>query len=253
MSLSNGELSAADVAAVVGNNGNGFGSLMGDGGIWIIVLFLFALMGGWNGNNGGVGSGGQAVYPVVQQGFDQAAVMGGLNTLATSTSAGFANAETAANARQIADMQMGYQTQITNLQSMNSLSSQFANCCCENRLATANLAADIAREACADRSAVSEALRDVIEANTNSTQRILDQMCQDKIDAKNEQIANLRQQLNMAQLSASQNAQTATILANNEAQTSALEQYLSPTPRPAYVVPAPWTQFNYGACACGLT
>lgn len=237
MSLSSGELSAADVAAVVGNNGNGFGSLMGDGGIWIIVLFLFALMGGWNGNNG-YGNGGGGTYPLVQQGFDQAAVMNGITSLTASQCAGFANAETAANARQIADMQMGYQTQIANIQSMNNLSSQFANCCCENRLATANLAADIAREACADRSAVSDALRDVLVANNAATQKILDQMCQDKIDAKNEQIANLRQQLNMAQLSASQNAQTASILANNEAQTAALEQYLSPTPRPAYVVPA---------------
>ena len=249
MSLSSGELSAADVAAVVGNNGNGFGSLTGDGGIWIIVLFLFALMGGWNGN-GGVG--GNA-YPLVQQGFDQAAVMSGINTLAASQAAGFANAETAANARQIADMQMGYQNQIANIQSMNSLSSQLANCCCENRLATANLGADIAREACADRAAVSDALRDVLEANNASTQRILDQMCQDKIDAKNEQIENLRQQLNMAQLSASQNAQTAAILANNEAQTTALEQYLSPTPRPAYVVPAPWTNYGYNGCGCSLT
>ena len=250
MSLSSGELSAADVAAVVGNNGNGFGSLMGDGGIWIIVLFLFALMGGWNGNNG---VGGGNAYPLVQQGFDQAAVMGGINTLAASQAAGFANAEIAANSRQIADIQMGYQNQISNLQSMNSLSSQFANCCCENRLATANLSADIAREACADRAAVSDALRDVLEANNASTQRILDQMCQDKIDAKNEQIDNLRQQLNMAQLSASQNAQTAAILANNEAQTTALEQYLSPTPRPAYVVPAPWTNYGYNGCGCSLT
>lgn len=252
MGLSNGELSAADVAAVVGNNGNGFGSLMGDGGIWIIVLFLFALMGGWNGNNG-YGNGGGGTYPLVQQGFDQAAVMNGINSLTASQCAGFANAETAANARQIADMQMGYQTQIANIQSMNNLSSQFANCCCENRLATANLAADIAREACADRSAVSDALRDVLVANNAATQKILDQMCQDKIDAKNEQIANLRQQLNMAQLSASQNAQTASILANNEAQTAALEQYLSPTPRPAYVVPAPWSNFGYNGCGCSLT
>ena len=198
MSLSSGELSAADVAAVVGNNGNGFGSLMGDGGIWIIVLFLFALMGGWNGNNG-YGNGG-GTYPLVQQGFDQAAVMNGITSLTASQCAGFANAETAANARQIADMQMGYQTQIANIQSMNNLSSQFANCCCENRLATANLSADIAREACADRSAVSDALRDVLVANNAATQKILDQMCQDKIDAKHHRMHRLLQSLRIMKL-----------------------------------------------------
>ena len=56
----------------------------------------------------------------------------------------------------------------------------------------------------------------------------------------------------MANLAASQGAQTAAILANNEAQTTALEQYLAPVPRPAYVVPNPncCTQ-NYGTCGCG--
>ena len=121
---------------------------------------------------------------------------------------------------------------------------------CENRLATANLGATIAQEACADRAAVSDALRDVIAANTASTQRILDQMCQDKIDAKNEQIANLQQQLAMANLAASQTAQTGRILADNAAQTLALEQYLNPVPVPAYIVPQNnCFGMNYG-CGC---
>lgn len=232
MGLSNGDLSAADVAAVV-DRGNGFG-FGGDGSFWIIVLFLFALMGGWNGNSGFGGNG-------VQQGFDQAAVMNGLGQINTSVSTGFANAEVAANARQIADMQSNF-----------ALQSQFSNCCCENRLAIANLSADIAREACADRASVTDALREVMTSNNAQTQRILDQMCQDKIDAKNEQIANLRQQMNMMQLTASQNAQTQAIIANNDLQTAALEQYLAPTPRPAYVVPNPnCCGQNYG-CGCGI-
>jgi len=67
-------------------------------------------------------------------------------------------------------------------------------------------------------------------------QRILDQMCNDKIDAKNEKIADLERQLTMANLAASQGAQTSKILADNAAQTAALEQYLAPVPRPAYIV-----------------
>ena len=236
MSLSNGELSAADVAAVTGNNG-GFGN-WGDGSFWIIVLFLFALMGGWN--NGFNGGGSQ---PAVQQGFDQAAVMGQLGQINSAVTAGFANAETAANARQIADMQNSF-----------ALQTQFAKCCCENRLATANLASDIAREACADRQAVSDALASVLSTMNNGIQSIKDQMCQDKIDAKNEQIANLRQQMNMMQLTASQNAQTQALIANNDLQTAALEQYLAPTPRPAYVVQNPncCGQNFYNGCGCGM-
>lgn len=117
--------------------------------------------------------------------------------------------------------------------------------------ATADLKYTVATEACADRAAVTNALRDVLEANSASTQRILDQMCADKIDAKNEKIADLERQLTMANLAASQNAQTATILANNEAQTSALEQYLAPVPKPAFLVQNPnCCGTNYG-CGCG--
>ena len=233
MSLSNGELSAADVAAVTGNNG--FGGF-GDGSFWIIVLFLFALMGGWN--NGFNGGGAQ---PAVQQGFDQAAVMGQLGQINSSITAGFAGAESSANARQIADMQQAF-----------ALQTQFANCCCENRLATANLAADIAREACADRQAVSDALASTLNTMNAGIQSLRDQMCQDKIDAKNEQIANLRQQMAMMQLNASQSAQTQALIANNELQTAALEQYLAPTPRPAYVVQNPnCCSQNFG-CGCGM-
>ena len=230
MSLSNGELSAADVAAVTGNSGLGG---FGDGSFWIIVLFIFALMNG-NWGNGGNGGG-------YQQGFDQAAVMGQLGQINSSITAGFAGAEASANARQIADMQQAF-----------ALQTQFANCCCENRLATANLAADIAREACADRQAVSDALASTLNTMNAGIQSLKDQMCQDKIDAKNEQIANLRQQMAMMQLNASQSAQTQALIANNELQTTALEQYLAPVPRPAYVVQNPnCCSQNFG-CGCGV-
>lgn len=80
-------------------------------------------------------------------------------------------------------------------------------------------------------------------------------MTADKIDAKNERIAELQNQLTMSQLAASQNAQTAAIVANNEAQTTALERYLAPVPVPAYVVPSPYSTMgnNYGCgygCGC---
>ena len=211
MSLTDGSgLSAADVAAVTGNGGfgNGFG---GDGAWWLLVLFLFAFNGNWGngyGNNG------------------------------------FAQAEIAANARQMADMNQNF-----------ALQSQFADCCCENRLASADLKYTIATENCADRTALNEGIRDILESQNNGIQRILDTMCQDKIDAKNERIADLERQLTMANLAASQGAQTAAILANNEAQTNALEQYLAPVPRPAYIVQNPngcgCNSVNACGCGCG--
>ena len=112
---------------------------------------------------------------------------------------------------------------------LDDVAMALQNCCCENRASIADLKYTIATENCADRAAISDALRDVIAANTASTQRILDQMCQDKIDAKNEKIAELQTKLNMANLAASQTAQTAQLLADNAAQTLALEAALKPT------------------------
>ena len=233
-------------AASDGDGGFGNGN-----GWWIILLFLFLGWGnnGWGGNRGGAGDvGGDMIYPWMNQaqntwmGFSQVQqdLCNGFAGVTAAVNNGFANAETAATARQMADMQQ-----------MFGLSQQFSNCCCENRLGLANLGADIAREACADRAAVSDGVRDILANQTASVQRILDQMCQDKIDQKNEQIAQLRQEIALKDLAASQNLQTANLMADNAAQTAALEQYLAPVPRPAYVVQNPnCCQQNFG-CGCG--
>lgn len=231
----NGMFQMPVMPAYVNGGNDMFG---GNSAWWIIILLLF----GWGGRGFGFGGGyGGEVGSEVQRGFDQSAVMNGLSGIQNAVSNGFAQAEIAANSRQMADMNQNF-----------ALQSAMQNCCCENRAATADLKYTVATEACADRNAIATALRDVLEANSASTQRILDQMCNDKIDAKNEQIANLRQQLQMAQLAASQGAQTAQIIANNEAQTAALERYLAPTPIPAYMVPNPNCCGNqYGTCTCG--
>lgn len=232
MTSENG-MSPADFAAVTGNN-DGFGN--GNGAWWLLVLFLFA---GW-GNNGNYGNGGAGAE--LQRGFDQQATTAQLtglqNTLYTNQIAGmnqaFANQQ-ALDAR-LGSMEMGFQ-----------------NCCCENRAGLADVKYTVATEACADRNAVTNALRDVLENQTANTQKILDTMCQDKIDAKNEKIQSLENQLNIANLQASQTAQTAQLLADNAAQTVAVEQYLNPTPRPAYIVQNPncCQQNNYG-CGCNM-
>lgn len=195
MSLTDGNLSAADIAAVTGNNG-GFNGGWGDGSFWIIVLFLFALMGnGWNGNGFGGNNGAMPYYAFnndVQSGFDQAAVMGSLNGINTAISNGFANAEIS---------RCNTQANLTN--QLNTIAMNQQQCCCDNRAAVADLKYTVATEACADRATVESALRDVTAQNNANTQRILDQMCQDKIDAKNEEIQNLRTQLNLANLAAS--------------------------------------------------
>ena len=230
MALDNGTLSAADIAAVTNGNGNGvFGN---DGSFWIIVLFLFALM--ENNWGGGFGNGNVGAVPYiqndVQSGFDQAAIMAGINGLNN----GLANAEIS---------RCNLQSNLTN--QLNTIAMAQQNCCCENRAATADLKYTVATEACADRAAVSDALRAVNDNVDMKVQSVMDKICQLELDAKNETIAQLRSQVQALQNTASQNAQTAAILANNEAQTTALEQYLAPVPRPAYIVQNP------NGCGCG--
>lgn len=238
-------------------NGGGFGNMWGGDGFWIILLFLLLGNNGW-GNGYGNGGGTTYVANDVQRGFDQAAVTTGINGISNAMcngfsnvqqslcngfagvngaiSNGFAQAEISNNARQMADMQQTFNIQ-----------SALQNCCCENRAATADLKYTVATEACADRSAISDALRDVIASNTANTQAILDKMCQQEIDALKTQNANLQTQLNLANLAASQGQQTATLLADNAAQTA---QLLPKAPVAAYVVPSPY-QYQNSGCGCG--
>jgi hypothetical protein len=153
---------------------------------------------------------------------------------------GFAGVEASANARQIADMQSTF-----------ALQSQFADCCCENRLASADLKYTIATENCADRYEAAQNTRDIIENANKNNQAILDKLCALELDAKNTKIADLERELTMANLAASQTAQTGRILADNAAQTVALEQYLNPTPVPAYVVQNPNCCTQNSGCGCG--
>ncbi len=200
-------------------NGNG----LGFGGDWAWILLLLVLFGNNGWGNGFGGGGMDGLYPWmnnsqnINNGFrDQM-----LGNQISGLQAGLFDIQSTI-------AQQGYTNQLGILQQTNAIQAQLAQCCCDNRAAVQDLKYTIAAEACNTRS----------EAAAN-TQRLLDQMCQDKIDAKNDEIAQLRAQITALNLAASQNAQTATILANNEAQTVALERYLAPTPVPSYPVANP--------------
>jgi hypothetical protein len=282
MAFENGNGNMYMPVAPAGNyNGNGWGGFGGDGAWWLLVLFLFAANNGW-GNGFGMNGGGAMPYIMnnttnndVQRGFDQQAVMSGINSISTnlcngfagvnqSLTAGFANAEVANNARQMADMQQAFANQTAMNTGFNALQAQLAQCCCDNRLASANLNATILSENCADRAALSDGIRDLLVNQTANTQRLVDttnqavqgvynKICQLELDAKNDRISELQAELARARSDASQNAQTQALMADNLRQTQALEQYLNPAPIPAYVVQNPNccanNYFNNG-CGC---
>lgn len=269
MSLTTSEMTPADFAAVTGNRGNGFGD---SDGWWIILFLILAMCGNWGNGFGGNGGGS---YPWmmtntdndVERGFDQMATMNGITNLQTAVTSGFANAATqlcgassdiqmalangfagveqGANARQMASMNQNF-----------ALQSALANCCCENRLGIADLKYTVATENCADRQALNEGVRDIIASQTAGTQRILDQLCADKIDAKNDEIAQLRQELLYARGQASQDVQTAIIRQGQNDEIDALYNRLNNCPVgtvPVYGKQPIFSCQNNGCnCGCGM-
>lgn len=182
-----------------------------------------ALCGGFGGVNQNISSTGAAIQNALCQGF---------NSVNQGVAQGFAQAEIANNARQIADMQQNFAAQTATLQGFNGVGTGIAD-----------LKYTVATENCADRAAVSDGIRDVIanaQGNTNALlntinggiQAIKDQLCQDKIDAKNDTIAQLRQELLYARGQDSQNTQTARILAGQTAEVDALYDRLNNCPVP---------------------
>ncbi len=281
-------MSPADVAAVVGNTdrnnfgygypvmpmyGNGFGNGFGADGSWLWIILILILCGGFNGNGNGFGGGFNNDYAWLSNG--QKEIMQntneGFNTLHLSNqvegvrdgiyglsnqlcnccadmnqtvSNGFYNAEIAANSRQMADMQQNF-----------ALSTQLANASADNRLGIAGLNSTIISENCADREALSNGIRDIISNQTAATQRILDQLCQDKIDAKNEKISDLQRQLQMADLKASQIEQNAFIAQGFANEVDQLYNRLSNCPVPSTPVygRTPIFTCNGNSCGCGNT
>ena len=257
-----------------GNDG-GFGG----NGWWIILLLLCGWgNGGWGGNNM---NNGAALYPWMNQadittsGFQnqmlntavmgvQNAVTSGFGDVQTALCGGFAGVNATVNgaqnalaqqlyANQIAELERSFSAQTANTQGMNALQAQLAQCCCDNRLATESLRATILQENCQDRYEAANNTRDIIENQNRNAQALQDKLCQLEMDGYKRENENLRQQLNMSQLAASQNAQTATIQAGQRALANEIEQYVLPTPRPAYIVQNPnCCQPGYSGCGCGV-
>ena len=195
MALENENGMVMPVSPMYGNSG--FGGFGGDAS-WLIVLFLFAMMGGWGNGFGG----GNNMYPwlnnsnQINDGFRdqmlntqamgiQSAVATGFGDVQTALCGGFAGVNATVNNAQNLITQQMYANQIAELQGMNGLQSQLAQCCCDNRLATCQTQNIVQSESAATRLAIQ-----------NGVQAVLDKMCQDKIDAKNEKIVELNNKIN---------------------------------------------------------
>lgn len=238
--------------------GGGFGGFGNDWG-WIILLLLFA-GGGWGGFGGAnnFAADGAMLYPwmnqsnQMQEGFNsqmlnsnvsgiQNAITSGFGDMQTALCSGFAGVNASVNGVQngitaqmynntIADLERSFAAQTANTAGLSNLQSQLSQCCCDNRLATCQTQNLVSSEGAATRLAIEQ-----------QTQAILDKMCQQEIDALKSQVIALQNQLNLANLQASQTAQTAALIADNTAQTQYIVNRVAPYPIPAYTVANPVT------------
>lgn len=260
--------------------GNGNGGFMDGNGWWILILFL--LLGGWNNGFGGGFGGAGELYPWMNQsnqisgGFrDQmindnvTSIRDGVYGISNQLCNGFAGttaavtgAQTALSQQmytnQIADMERSYAAQTANTAGLTALQGQLAQCCCDNRAATADLKYTVATEACADRTAAATNTRDIIDAQTRGTQAILDKLCALELDGVKGQLAQaqrenvgLQNQLNMAALRESQTAQNAFIQQGFSNEVDALYNRLNSCPVPTTPVYGRTPIFTCGSQAVG--
>ena len=249
----------------------GYGNNM-FGGDWAwIILLLLAFGGGWGmGGFGGFGGGmwgADGLYPWLNNsqningGFRdqmlnttltgiQNSVTSGFGDIQTALCGGFAGVNATINGAANGLSQQLNANQMANLQQLFGVQSALQNCCCENRANIADLKYTIANEACATRA-----------NSTANTQAILDKLCALELDGVKGQLAQaqrenvaLQNAVNMANMQASQVAQTAQILAGQTAEVDALYNRLSNCPVPSTPVYGrqPIFTCNNGGCGCGV-
>ena len=215
-----------------GYNGGGMGGGLFGGDLSIIVLFfLFMMMGGW-GNGFGGGFGGGDLYPWMNNSNQMASGFQNqmLNDNITGIQAGINGITAQLSNNQMADLERSFAAQTATTAGFTALQGQLSQCCCDNRLATCQTQNIVQSEGAATRLAIQQ-----------QTQAILDKMCEQEIEQLRAANVNLQNQVNMLNLSASQTAQTAALIADNTAQTQYIVNRVAPYPIPAYTVANPAT------------
>ena len=231
--------SLADIAAVTGNNKDGWG----DGNGWWVLIILFAIFGGWgNGFGGGYGNGcDRASVPCATQAdvraaVDQQTLISKIDQQTYGLSSTFTalNDNLNSNFRGIdnAICTLGYQNQ----QGFNEVAHQISDCCCTTQRAIDGVNYNLATQTNAIQNAMCNNTRDIIDNQNANTRSILDFLVNDKIASLQTENQNLKLQ------------------ASQFAQNQYLVNELRPCAKPAYITCNPYTA-SYGIgysnnCGC---
>lgn len=239
------------------NGGYGNNGIFGNDWAWIVILLLFGYggrgFGGFGGFGGGFGGGSCgcgspcATQADLAAGFNNSAVLSGINGIDSALCQGFNGINTAI-------LQNGYNTQ----GAINGLSHQISDCCCATQRAIDGVKYENATNTCALQNTIQNTTRDVLE-NANANSRAI-------LDALNANyIRTLEQENNSLRLSASQSAQNAVLMAAMDAnKAEILRRTGAECPTAAYIVQPPqpvtfptnccgtvnYAGYNNG-CGCG--
>ena len=243
-------LTASDVALLSGRNGNNDG--FGDNGSWWVIIFLIFAFMGWGRNNngfgGGNGSGATDNYVLAsdfatiqrqlsdgfgdltaQSRYIQNGLCDGFYAMNTSLLNGFAGTNNAI-------MTNGYETR----NAIQGVSSQLASCCCDIREGIQGVNYNLATNTCSLQNTMNMNTRDIVDTVNANYRALHDEIVSNKLEMKNDRIAEQQNEINALRLSASQAKQNAYLI--NE---------LKPCPNPAYIVPNPNCCYNYGVTNYG--
>lgn len=239
------------------NNGYGNGFFGGD---WAWIL-IFALLFGWGNNGFGGGFGGfggangfiggydigkLATTNDVAVGFNNSAVLNNLNDLKLGQAGIQQSLCQCCNGINQAISTNGYETRLA----VNGLSAQLADCCCGIQRSIDGVNYNMAKNTCDITNAIHNSSRDIIDNQNANYRAIHDELVANKLEAKNERIAELTQQVNALNLAQSQANQNAYLTATMDANTAELIRRLGrDCPVPAFVVPNP--NCCYNTCGCG--
>lgn len=250
MNYGEGGLSASDVALLTGNGNNGGFGGNGDNAWWIILFLIFGL--GRNGFGGGYGGGGgvgenyvlATDFATIERKLDSvnSGICDATFALNNTMTNGFAGVQQSLcqgfNGVNTAIYQNGFNTE----RGLWNLSSQFADCCCQTQRAIDGINYNMAINTNAIQQALCGGTRDIIENQNANYRAIHEELVANKLEMKNERIAEQQNEINALRLKASQ-----------EAQNNYLISQLRPCPDPAYIVPNPncCYQYNVTPAGCG--
>lgn len=203
------------VGSLIDRNRDDWGGTAG-GFIWIILLMFLVGGGGFGGWGNRMGNVATTQDVATSQMFGQ--IDNGIRGLAAGqASLGYDNLKQSADSNM---MMAGGFANLTQALAENRFAQQ--NCCCETNRNIDSVRYEMAQNTCA-----------ITTNDTANTQKILDAICQMKSEAKDNEIARLRSDLQAAQLTLAQGVQTQTIVGA-----------LRPSPMPAYIVPSPYTSYT---------